>query len=100
MVEYLLTELFCNVSSASLIIFSVSGNIFSSFIIVLGACSLVSIIPIKLPSETLSPTLTLSSDTLPEKGLGISTLDLSLSIVIIGSFLLTSSPSLIKISII
>ena len=64
------------------------------------ACSFVSINPIKLPSDTLSPTLTFNSDILPEKGLGISTLDLSLSIVIIGSFLLTSSPSLIKISII
>ena len=40
-----------------------------------------------LPSDTLSPILTLRSFILPEIKDGISTLDLSLSIVTTGSFL-------------
>ena len=39
-----------------------------------------------LPSDTLSPILTFSSEILPSKGEGTSTLDLSLSNVTIGSF--------------
>ncbi len=42
---------------------------------------------IKLPFETLSPTLTSTDSILPETVDGISTLDLSLSIVITGSFI-------------
>ena len=53
-----------------------------------------------LPLETFSPILTFISLISPSKGEGISTLDLSLSIVIIGSFLLIISPGFIKISII
>ena len=40
----------------------------------------------KSPSETLSPTFTSTLSTLPDKIDGISTLDLSLSIVTTGSF--------------
>ena len=47
---------------------------------------------IKSPSETLSPTLILTDLTFPLKEAGISTLDLSLSIVISGSFLETDWP--------
>ncbi len=42
---------------------------------------------IKSPFETLSPTLTETVSILPEIVEGISTLDLSLSIVITGSFI-------------
>ena len=52
-------------------------------------CSTVNI---KSPSETLSPTLILTDLTFPSKEAGISTLDLSLSIVISGSFLDTDWP--------
>ena len=48
--------------------------------------SLFSKINIPSPSETLSPTLTFTDLTFPSKEDGISTLDLSLSIVISGSF--------------
>ena len=41
-----------------------------------------------LPSETLSPILTFKSFTFPSEVEGISTLDLSLSIVTMGSFFL------------
>ena len=51
-----------------------------------------------LPSETLSPIFTFKSFISPAEGEGISTLDLSLSIVTIGSFLLIWSPGLIKTS--
>ena len=44
-------------------------------------------VKIKSPSETLSPTLILTDLILPSTEDGISTLDLSLSIVINGSFL-------------
>ena len=53
-----------------------------------------SIVAKMLPSETLSPILTLRSFISPEEGDGISRLDLSLSIVTIGSFLFTLSPGL------
>ena len=46
----------------------------------------------KSPFETLSPTLTLMVSIFPEIVDGISTLDLSLSIVTIGSFSLIVSP--------
>ena len=52
-----------------------------------------------LPSETLSPILTFKSLIFPSRGEGISILDLSLSIVIIGSFIFTWSPGFIKTSI-
>ena len=58
-----------------------------------------SIVAKTLPSETLSPILTFKSLILPDDGEGISRLDLSLSIVTIGSFLFTSSPGLTKTSI-
>ena len=58
----------------------------------------VSISKILSPSETLSPTLIKSFKIFPFSVLGISTLDLSLSIVIRGSFLFISSPSLISTS--
>ena len=45
---------------------------------------------IKSPLETLSPTFTTIESIFPEKIDGISTLDLSLSIVITGSFFLIS----------
>tara|TARA_B110000305_G_scaffold153965_1_gene170618 strand:+ start:1879 stop:2091 length:213 start_codon:yes stop_codon:yes gene_type:complete len=48
--------------------------------------SLFSKINIVSPSEILSPTLTLTNLIFPSKEAGISTLDLSLSIVISGSF--------------
>ena len=51
-----------------------------------------------LPSETLSPILTFKSLISPAAGEGISTLDLSLSIVTMGSFLLIWSPGLTKTS--
>ncbi len=46
-----------------------------------------SIVANKLPSDTLSPIFTFKSLIWPAEGDGISTLDLSLSIVTIGSFL-------------
>ena len=58
----------------------------------------VEISKIKSPFETLSPTFTLMVSILPENVDGISTLDLSLSIVIIGSFFLISCPSLTRSS--
>ena len=65
---------------------------------VAAACS-PSMIANKLPSETLSPIFTFKSLILPDAGDGISTLDLSLSIVTIGSFLLISSPGFTRTSI-
>ena len=56
-------------------------------------CDLLSKINIKSPSETLSPTFVLKDLILPSKFDGISTLDLSLSIVIKGSFFLSIWPS-------
>ena len=58
-----------------------------------------SIVANTLPSETLSPILTFKSLISPAAGEGISTLDLSLSIVTMGSFLFIWSPGLTKISI-
>ena len=52
-----------------------------------------------LPSETLSPTLTFRSLISPSDGDGISTLDLSLSIVTTGSFFFILSPGFTRISI-
>ena len=56
--------------------------------------SIIDISKIKSPFETLSPTFTAIDSILPEKIDGISTLDLSLSIVITGSFFLIYLPSL------
>jgi len=50
------------------------------------------------PFETLSPTLTSTFSTLPLIVEGISTLDLSLSIVITGSLIFNWSPSFAKTS--
>ncbi len=52
-----------------------------------------SIVQTRDPSETLSPTETLTSATFPERGDGTSMLALSLSSVISGSFSCTSSPA-------
>ena len=57
------------------------------------------ILSIKYPFETLSTNLTFIDSILPEKVDGISTLDLSLSIVTTGSFFLICCPSLTKSSI-
>ena len=64
--------------------FSISGfSLISSFL-----TSETSIVKIKSPSETLSPTFIFKFLILPSKFDGISTLDLSLSIVIRASFFL------------
>ena len=69
-------------SSACLIIFSVSfGRVLSGDVFDDGVR-----LSNKSPLETLSPTLTAKVSTLPAMVEGISTLDLSLSIVTIGSF--------------
>ena len=60
---------------------------------------LVKLINIKSPSETLSPTFIFKDLILPSKLEGISTLDLSLSIVIKGSFFLRVWPSETRTSI-
>ena len=57
------------------------------------------IFKIKSPLETLSPTFTEIVSILPENVDGISTLDLSLSIVTTGSFFYISCPSLTSNSI-
>ena len=73
---------FFKTDSACLIIFSVSLGIgFSE-----GLSFEDSILNNKSPLETLSPTLIFTDSTLPETVDGISTLDLSLSIVTTGSF--------------
>ena len=56
-------------------------------------------VKIKSSFETLSPTLIFKLSIFPSNVEGISTLDLSLSMVITGSLSLTSSPSLTKTSI-
>ena len=73
---------FFKTDSACLIIFSVSLGIgFSE-----GLSFEDSILNNKSPLETLSPTLTLTYSIFPEIVDGISTLDLSLSMVTTGSF--------------
>ena len=62
-----------------------SSNFFSGVEVV----TPFSIVANILPSETLSPILTFRSLIFPASGDGISTLDLSLSIVTTGSFLFT-----------
>ena len=62
-------------------------------------CDLLSKINIKSPSETLSPTFIFRDLTLPSWFDGISTLDLSLSIVINGSFFTIILPSEVNTSI-
>ena len=102
-----LTLLFCNisfgfevtVSGGFCIIVSSLISLTSSSICSSGFSSSEPIISIDEPSETLSPTFKLTFLTLPEYGLGISTLDLSLSIVIIGSSLLIFDPASINTSI-
>ena len=74
---------------------SIFGSGFEASLLVV----LFSKINIEFPSETLSPTFMIKDLTLPSKFEGISTLDLSLSIVIKGSFLTTVCPSLTKTSI-
>ena len=92
-------------SSISILLISGCGfvsflfsNFLSSFIYST-ISSFAEIVAIELPSETLSPTFKFNFSILPEYMLGISTLDLSLSIVIKGSFFLILSPSFIKTSI-
>ena len=82
---------FSNDFSASLIKFSVSFGIV--FVV---ECSSFDpkIFKIKSPFETLSPTLTFIVSIMPDNVEGISTLDLSLSIVTTGSFLAIFWPSL------
>ena len=71
------------VTSIFLNSFSISGfSLTSSFL----TSEELSIVKIKSPSETLSPTFVFKVLILPSKFEGISTLDLSLSIVIKGSF--------------
>ena len=68
----------------------INSSLISSFFISCcgaeAACPF-SIVANKLPSDTLSPIFTFKSFIRPAEGDGISTLDLSLSIVTIGSFL-------------
>ena len=81
---------FSNDFSASLIKFSVSFGI-----VFIGDSSFdPKIFRIKSPFETLSPTLTFIVSIMPDNVEGISTLDLSLSIVTTGSFLAIFWPSL------
>ena len=102
-----LTLLFFIISFGFEITFSGGFCIIVSSLISLTSSSICSsgfsssepIISIDEPSETLSPTFKLTFLTLPEYGLGISTLDLSLSIVIIGSSLLIFDPASINTSI-
>jgi hypothetical protein len=74
------------ISLEALLSFCISIFLFSNFSSWIGSSEVISISPILLPSEILSPTLTLIILTLPENGEGTSTLDLSLSRVIIPSF--------------
>ena len=82
--------------SASLIKFSV---FFGTSCGVESFWSTLDIFKIKSPFETLSPTFTAIDSIFPEKIDGISTLDLSLSMVTTGSFFLISWPSLTNNSI-
>ena len=87
---------FFNASSASIINFSVSfGMIFS----VTGLLSEDTTFKSKSPLETLSPTFTEIDSISPEIVEGISTLDLSLSMVTIGSLTFIWSPCLTNNSI-
>src|SRR6056300_189337 len=70
-----------------------------SFVFAASLDLLTSISKIFEPSEILSPTLTVTFTTLPFSVLGISTLDLSLSIVINGSFFSIDCPSETRTSI-
>ena len=86
---------FFKTDSACLIILSVSLGIgFSE-----GLSFEDSTLNNKSPLETLSPTLIFTDSTLPVTVDGISTLDLSLSIVTIGSFKFILSPTFTKSSI-
>jgi len=83
--------------------FKTRGFVFS-FIGFIGSSealfSSLSITAKTLPFETLSPILTFNAEIFPVNGDGTSTLDLSLSNVTTGSFLLIVSPDLTKISMI
>ena len=88
----------------SSILTSISDNDCSWFLIVSFDLTasldlLTSISKIFDPSEILSPTFTITFVTLPSSVLGISTLDLSLSIVINGSFFFIDCPSETRTSI-
>ena len=81
--------------SASSINFSVEGGIFSSKVLLILSCSSLfseEIDNIKSPFETLSPIFTFIFSIMPSYSDGTSTLDLSLSKVTTGSFLLILSP--------
>ena len=76
--------------SASSINFSVEGGIFSSKVLLIFSCSSLfseDRVNIKSPLETLSPIFMFILSITPSKADGTSTLDLSLSKVITGSFL-------------
>ena len=89
--------------SASSINFSVEGGIFSSKVLLILSCSSLfseEIVNIKSPFETLSPIFTFIFSIVPSYSDGTSTLDLSLSKVTTGSFLLILSPFFTSTSII
>jgi len=69
--------------------FSLAGSCLIFFTIGSASAFPFSIVAKTLPLETLSPILTFRSFISPEEGEGISRLDLSLSIVTIGSFFFT-----------
>ena len=74
------------VSLEALPSFCISIFLFSDFFSWINSSEVISISPILSPSEILSPTLTLIFLILPENLDGTSTLDLSLSKVMIPSF--------------
>ena len=76
----------CYISGFITLIFLNSFSIFGFSSVFSFVADLSSKINIKSPSEILSPTFVFKDLTLPSKLDGISTLDLSLSIVIKGSF--------------
>jgi len=92
------SSFYTRVFSASLIICSVTGGIFSS-VVSFGFSSdwlvLFKVIS-KSPLETLSPILTFTLSTSPSEIEGTSTLDLSLSKVTIESFFFILSPFLLE----
>ena len=89
----------CSVSGFITLIFLNSFSIFGFSSVFSFVVDVSSKINIKSPSEILSPTFIFKDLILPSKLDGISTLDLSLSIVIIGSFFWRIWPSETRTSI-
>ena len=89
----------CSVSGFITLIFLNSFSIFGFSSVFSFVADVSSKINIKSPSEILSPTFIFKDLILPSKLDGISTLDLSLSIVIIGSFFWRIWPSETRTSI-